>query len=212
MRLSSWLSLALLCSATAAAHGESFRAAWAQPLAPLVAHNLIVPVGLTHGLALGTDLVLEITPYTMQSLTELSAPDAGIGACAADVCFRRDGLIATAGLAFGQPFLSGEGWEMGAFLGLKALVAAAAALGGDRGFPSGVSFELGGGIDVGIELHAEGTGLYVAFLIGMQVTTAFSSGPTIIPAASPLLGLFSTRLPGPMASPNANLFRVGWAF
>src|SRR4051794_25765796 len=112
MRLSSWLSLALLCSATASAHEESFRAAWVQPLAPLIARNLIVPVGLTHGLAPDIDLVLEVTPYVVQPLAQPLPPDAGPDACASHVCSRRlHGLIATMGLAFGPPLLSGDGWE-----------------------------------------------------------------------------------------------------
>ncbi|HEY8212153.1 MAG TPA: hypothetical protein VIG99_31945 [Myxococcaceae bacterium] len=216
MRLPSPALLFLLCGATAAAHEDPFRALWVQPLAPLVTRTFIVPVGLSYGLAPETDLTVELTPYAwLPAPLPVGAEDA-IDPCASNICGNNvHGLIATIGVAFGHPLLSRDDWELGLFAAPKAL-AAVATMPGDRALFFGTSYELGAGLDVGLEMHAHGSGLYAAIVVGMQMTRAFSSGRFILPASWPA-GMVSNsgivlRPEALVIQPNSNLFRIGWVF
>lgn len=214
MRLSSPVWLVLLWGATAAAHEASFRAAWVQPLAPLLARNLIVPMGLNHGLGPGTDLTLEVTPYAGLPAPQFGALDVNGGVCAGGFCARSlYGLIAAVGLALERPFFSAADWEADMFVGTKALVAVATEPGD---LALGASYELGGGIDLGVEIHAHRSGFYAAILLGVQLTTAFGSGGFIIPATWPVAiapgAPLINRNEGVATSPNFNLVRLGWVF
>ena len=86
-------------------------------------------------------------------------------------------------------------------------------------FPA-TSYEIGGGLDLGLEFHVH-RGIYVALVLGLQVTAAFNVGvidptdgmdtpqfpswPVALTNQSPILGRIDTTSP----SPNLNLLRIG---
>jgi hypothetical protein len=209
--------LLLALSSAASAH-ESFDAVWIQPATPLVMQRAIVPLGWTHGLGPWSDLVIEATPYYMQN-----------GVCVGGNGCRDHvfGFIGSAGAALSHPIASAPGWELGLFAGLKAVVAFADETGTagdptrDFAFVPGTSYEFGGGLDVGLELHWK-PGFYAAFVIGFQYTKAFNYGeygdgtpnPPSWPVTMMRSWTFSFRDDDwfPLLVPNLNLLRVGWAF
>src|SRR3954470_1416276 len=78
--------------------------------------ELIIPIGLTHGLGRWADLTVEMTPY--YSGTE--------------ICFSTNvcrlplfGLIAAAGVTIGRPFISTPAVELGWMVAPRALMAVA---------------------------------------------------------------------------------------
>jgi hypothetical protein len=215
MRIASlFASLLLLSSATASAHEPTFNAVWVQPVAPLTLRGLIVPVGWTHGLEPGIDLMVELTPY--------GAP----GTCSSPGCRQGlFGLIATSGVALSWTTPVGNDWEIGTFAGPKLLAALAyepgiaGRFGGEPPFNPGTAYEVGGGLDLGLELHSRKSGLYLSLVIGWQVTALFNYAATDLGGAPPssplfLLGASSTgtRHNDWAMGPNLNLIRIGTTF
>ena len=218
MRIASlFASLLLASSATASAHETGFNAVWVQPVAPVVTRAAIVPLGWTHGLAPDLDLAVELTPYYA------GGPENG---CLGSGC--RDGLyglIATTGIAFGKTIGAGEGWEVGWFVGPKVLAAVAHEQGIGGGpsqeppFVPGTAYEVGGGLDLGLEVHSRRLGLYGALVVGVQASALFNYAATDIGGAPPsspvrLVDRFSTgqRHNDVAAGLNLNLLRIGLAF
>jgi hypothetical protein len=168
---SSLLTLALLCSATASAHEESFQAVWVQPVAPILARGPIVPLGLTYGLGNGADLTVEMTPYY-----------SGHNDCFSSTSCRQSvfGLVATAGVSLERPIRSFSDVEFGWMVTPKVQMAVAdevASPGADNPFfTPGVASELGVGLDFGLELHGRKLGLYAALVLGVSLSAGFNIG------------------------------------
>jgi len=216
--------LLLLGGSVAFAHEPPFTSVWVQPVAPIVGRAAIVPVGLTRDLAPSLDLMVELTPYA-----------GGRGTCLRTSC--RDsvlGLIASAGVAFGRPIVSTPAGELGWFVSPKALAAVANETGATPGtggihFNPGLSSEIGGGLDFGLELHGKRGGIYVALVAGWQLTAGFNVGyvitlpddteavpPELSPPGQPLrmmtYGTILARGTHLVTGPNLNLLRIGLAF
>ncbi len=222
MRIAPLLSsVILLLGATASAHEPSFRAVWIQPVPVIVTAGraLILPLGFHQGLGPWADFVAELTPYS-----------GGRGECSQAPCRERVyGLVAAAGASFGRPLLSTKVGEIGWFVSPKLLAAVANETGtpgdpeGDFPFVPGVAYDLGGGVDFGIEVHATGAPVaYASVMIGFQVTATFNGGrllaglPTVasLPIQMVTSSTYRGRQAGPSfwASHNPNLLRIGLAF
>jgi len=121
-----------------------------------------------------SDFTLEMTPYWAKD-----SPETCINGCRDQVV----GLLTTASVAFGHPIASAPDVELDWFAGPK-LVAAVASETGTGGDPSrdlafipGTSWELGAGIDFGIQVHGRGRfGWFAAVVLGVQYTRGFNYG------------------------------------
>ncbi|HYV46755.1 MAG TPA: hypothetical protein VFA20_17950 [Myxococcaceae bacterium] len=210
--------LLLLQAAVATAH-EDLEAVWFQPLAPIAAGGAIIPAGFTHGLGPSSDLTVELTPYWQVG---------ELGACLNGCRQRLLGLIATGGVTFPKPIISAADWELEWFWGPKLILAAAnetgiaGYTGRDYAFVPGTSYEFGGGVDVGAQVHHRHSGWFVALVLGLQCTKPFNYGlyedwlPNVPTSPVWLVREYSLeyrRNDGtPLIGLNLNLLRIGIVF
>lgn len=214
-----WL---LLPALTAAAHEGPFEAAWVQPMAPIIIRGAILPLGFTHGMGSSADFALEMTPYWAKHDWEKQT-DVCVNGCRDQVF----GLITTAGVAFGRPIVSAPDVELDWFAGPKLVAAFATETGtpGDRvrenPFNPGTSYELGAGIDFGVQIHGRRRfGWFAAVVFGAQYTRGFNYGdadagwakPPTWPAYMMSEGTTGVRADGwsLLLVPNLNLLRFGF--
>lgn len=211
--------LLLLPAITAAAHESAFEAVWIQPMAPILIRGAILPLGLTHGMGSWADFALEMTPYWAKG------PDTYVTGGRT----RLLGLITTAGVAFGHPIASATDVELDWFAGPKLVAAVANETGtpGDprqeNAFNPGTSYELGAGIDFGLQIHGRRPfGWFAAVVLGLQYTKAFNYGdadagwptPPTWPTMMMTEGTTGVRANdwSVLLVPNLNLLRFGFVF
>jgi len=216
------LQLLLLCGAcstAASAQETTFRAVWLQPIAlfAVLGTGVALPAGFSAEVHPLMDLTAELTPYF-----------GGGGVCSLDPCRERVfGLVASAGpeLGGGRLFATPIG-DLGLYITPKLLVAVANEVGPigqpvfGLFFVPGMATEVGGGLDLSLELRAvKAPALYVSVVLGAQLTALFNVGPRfdgtqnapswpMLMTSGPTVG---TRQVGPVgrAAINPNFIRIG---
>ena len=222
MRLRLLPQLLLLCGACSAAASAQepappFRAVWAQPvtLFAVLGAGVALPVGFSAEVHPYVDFSAELTPYY-----------GGRGVCSLDPCREHVvGLVTSAGPELGGRIFSTPIGDLGLFVTPKLLVAVADEAGpisppGAGLFVPGMTTEIGGGIDLSLELRAvSAPAFYVSVVLGAQLTALFNHGSRpdgaynapswpMLMTSSPTLGP-RQRWPGSRAAINPNFIRIG---